>query len=695
MRGVLPPRLVFVLALAALWWPGRLAGIFDGAPLDSAPDAVVLGLILPVLLAVTPAVCRDRRVQVLVIALLAWKIFSFAAVTQDGFCVRVVPLQPVLHPAPGALKNWDSRTDWLSADPRCTAIADRPYVDERQFPLWLPFSFAATATGSPPSAPFAQLTMSGSVLVKEAGTLRLWTSPTVDARLRVDGAPARAEGAALAAGHHDLVIDASVRDFNWILAPLWNERNLFAAPAVTVTPPSALDAIVRPWGGWISFALVAALIVLAVQRMYAAVGEWPLLVWIAAAAAAGVMIAALLPGRWWHYALVPLLAAGALRVPAALQNLRGAFLLLAPCWLAMVIVDTYYDQGFGRMDSIAAGNDWWTFQLAAYRIYMQGHWLEGGEPTFWYQPFYRWIAGALHMVFGQSQVGENYWDALAILAIALFSVDAVRRVWGFTWAYVAGVVAVIAFVAGPGYIFIGRGLSEISSAAFLYLAAMIVTRAREEKSIRLLLVAGGLAVLGTWTRLNNLPMAVAIIVFAWPLSEPAATLWQPRSWLARVWYPPLIVVPAVIAFGMFLFALRTWYYTGVFSIFHGTQAGALAVWRSGMGLDNVARNMIDSVMMVATTTDPPAYHNGALPILAGAALSVAALTGAGLPGRLPLPLIAFTLGAFASALIARGTAYPGRFSIHVIGATVAVTTCAIAGLVATIRKSRLPVSSRP
>jgi hypothetical protein len=685
---VLPPRLAFVLALAALWWPGRLTGIFDGAPLDSAPDAVFLGLILPVLLAATPSVCRDRRAQLVVVTLLAWKIFSFAAFTQDGFCVRVVPLKPVLHPAPGALKNWDLRTDWLSADPTCTAIADRPYVEERLFPLWLPFSFAAPGSDTPASAPVAQLTMSGRVVVKEAGTLRLWTSPTVDARLMVEGTPAAAGGVPLASGPHDLVIDATVKDFNWILAPLWNERSLFETATITVTPPSTLDALVRPWAGWISFALVAALMVLAVRHAHAAIGEWPLRVWIAASAGAGAMVAAVLPGRWWHYALVPLLAAAALRVPAALRNLRGAFLLLAPCWLAMVIVDTYADQGFGRMDSIAAGNDWWTFQLAAYRIYMQGFWLEGGEPTFWYQPFYRWIAGALHMLFGQSQAGENYWDALAIMAIALFAAESVRRVWGFTWAYAAGVVALVAFVAGPGYIFIGRGLSEISSAAFIYLAALMVIRARDEQSIRLLLVAGGLAVLGTWTRLNNLPMAVALIVFAWPLSEPSATLWQPRSWLARAWYPPLIVIPATIALGMFLFALRTWHYTGVFSIFHGTQAGALAVWRSGMTLDNVARNMIESVMMVATTTDPPAYHNGALPILVGAALSVAALTGAGLPGRLPLPLAAFTLAAFSSALIARGTAYPGRFSIHVIGATVAVTICAIADLAATITKNR-------
>jgi len=205
-----------------------------------------------------------------------------------------------------------------------------------------------------------------------------------------------------------------------------------------------------------------------------------------------------------------------------------------------------------------------------------------------------------------------------------------------------------------------------------------VIRARERQSVPLLLIASSVAVLGFWTRLNNLPMAVALALFAWPLTEPSATLRKPKMWLANVWVPPLIVVPMAIALGMFLFALRTWHYTGHFSIFYGTQSALLAVWQDGMSFGEVARAMIDSVLMVATTTDPPSYHNGALPVMAGFALAVAALSGAGLVGRLPLPLVAFTLAAFASALIARGSAYSGRFSIHVLGASAAVVTCALA-----------------
>jgi hypothetical protein len=441
-----------------------------------------------------------------------------------------------------------------------------------------------------------------------------------------------------------------------------------------------------------SFVLVTALLLLIVVLSISAIGEWQVLAWIAASTAGGALLPLFVAEGRWHYALFLLFVACALRMPAAWRNIRGAALLLAPAWLALNIVDTYRDQGFGRMDVITPGNDWWAFQLYAYRIYMQGHWLEGGEPAFWYQPFYRWIAGALHMLFGQSQVGENYWDAIGVLIIALFSGDVVRRVRGWRWGCAAAVLTLAAFVAGPGYIFIGRGLSEISSAALIYLAALAVIRARETSSIRLLVMAGCVVVLGVWTRLNNLPIALGIAVFAWPNTEPSSTLWRPRTWFANVWYPPLLVIPGAIGVGMILFAWRTWYYTGFFSIFYGTQAATLAVWKPGMPAGEVVRAMFDSVAMVATTVDPPAYHNGALPILAGAALSVAALSGVGFLGRLPLAPVAFTLAAFSSALVARGTAYSGRFSVHVVGATVAVVMCAIASLAPADRLDDVPLT---
>ena len=43
-------------------------------------------------------------------------------------------------------------------------------------------------------------------------------------------------------------------------------------------------------------------------------------------------------------------------------------------------------------------------------------------------------------------------------------------------------------------------------------------------------VAGLLLVLGFYTRLNNLPMALAVAAFALPITLPASAMWRPRVW---------------------------------------------------------------------------------------------------------------------------------------------------------------------
>jgi hypothetical protein len=53
--------------------------------------------------------------------------------------------------------------------------------------------------------------------------------------------------------------------------------------------------------------------------------------------------------------------------------------------------------------------------------------------------------------------------------------------------------------------------------------------------------------------------------------------------------------------------------------------------------------------------------------------------------ELPLGLVVFCLAAASGSLVARGSAYSGRFSIHIIGVSIAVVTCAIA-----LAVSRMP-----
>jgi hypothetical protein len=85
-----------------------------------------------------------------------------------------------------------------------------------------------------------------------------------------------------------------------------------------------------------------------------------------------------------------------------------------------------------------------------------------------------------------------------------------------------------------------------------------------------------LAVLCFYTRLNHLPWLFTLIALLVPLDVDAGALWRPRAWLARVPIRSAAVIVASLLVGLGLFAWRTWYYTGVFSVFHGRSGELVA-----------------------------------------------------------------------------------------------------------------------
>ena len=99
--------------------------------------------------------------------------------------------------------------------------------------------------------------------------------------------------------------------------------------------------------------------------------------------------------------------------------------------------------------------------------------------------------------------------------------------------------------------------------------------------------------------------------------------------------------------------------------------------------------------MVLTMNDPPAFDVRSLPIVFGV---VAAIAGAiGLPGlrKLPLNVCVLALAGLTSAIVARGSAYPGRFSLHLIPATVAIFVCAVSLVTNGRRPRSLPPAHQP
>jgi len=680
------------LAAIALLWPSTIAGPLDGAPLDTFLDAAVLGMAAAALIAVHPNLLRRTVARGLIVALMLWKAGTGAALAQDGWCVRFTSPTALYLDDLRVPHSWDVRADWRSAEPRCSAVMTGGYASLERFPVWffnLPPADPGTANAAPDRPPNAtlQLDVDGFLHVGESGLFQVPMSADVQAAVRIDGVEVAdpAAGVMVASGTHRVSIAGTLVRDKWSLEPRWNGADLWSAATATMVAPAAMDQWLRPWGRYVTLLLVLGLLAVALAAIVERAGSAVAMAGVAGLSAA--MAACALTGRESLIRLAPLLLVPvvALRWPRRFQNLFGASLLVGVPFLVLAVVAARAEPGIFTF--FTAGDDWWMFQRWAYRIYMQGYWLQGGEDTFWFQPLYRWIAGALHLVFGDSSVGEWYWDAGAAVVGALFAFHVTRVVAGFRWALGAGVLTLVTFTIGPAWYMLGRGLSEFSSAGFLYAAALLALRAR--RGYWPAAVAGGLlATLAFLTRLNNLPMALAVAVFALPIRIPASDAFRPSAWFPRVSRPAALGVLGGAAIGLWLFTARTYYYTEVPSMLHGTTAMLNSVWRDSTGPADLAARLASSLMMLLTINDPPRFDPRALPVMAGFAAALLAIARVGVFARLPLTVVLFAIAGVAGAFVARGTAYPGRFSIHLIPVNVALTVCAVALVWGRLRSSR-------
>ena len=289
------------------------------------------------------------------------------------------------------------------------------------------------------------------------------------------------------------------------------------------------------------------------------------------------------------------------------------------------------------------------------------------------------------MVFGDSSVGEFYWDGMCLLAGGLLAFRIVRAYAGFRWGLAAAATPLAVFVLGTAHDLIGEGLSEISSAGFISVAALCAIAGRRRPAAAI--AAGIFATLGFYTRLNNLIAALGVAVFALPLYVPTSALARPSTWWRRVSWRTALAVPALVGVGVLLFAWRTYHYTGVFSVFYGTQRQMLAIWQPGMSFPVVAGRAMRSVMMVLTVNDPPRFDAYALPVMAGAVAAILSIAGVPRLRSLPAAAVLTFFATIAGAFVASGSAYPGRFSVHAIPITCALTICAVASARVSARRS--------
>jgi hypothetical protein len=669
-----------LLAAIALLWPDRISGQVDGVPLDRAAEVVAIAVIFPALWALQASFLRARRAHVCIILLLLWKACAAALFVPDGWCLRFEPSRPFAKDAGRAPHAWDVRADWREHDPRCSAIMTRSYTEFREFPAWFfnlppPNDSWPGPLDRPPGATVA-LRVSGYLTTPEPGVLQIDAGPDVQASTSVDGLVQQGT-VALRAGTHFVAIDATLTGERWSLTPRWNGADLWGRVDATLRRPSALDVAVRPWIRWPATILAAALLFFWAASAVGRYASGPALAWtVSTSSLIGLLILIDRVGaaRW---VVAGLAAAALLRIPPRLRNISGAMLLVGVPWMTFVTVCAL--SAVGRFVLYTVGQDYWMYQRFAYRIVMQGYWLEGGSELFYFQPFYRWIVGLLHVTFGDSSIGEWFWDGTCILAGALLSFQIARTAAGFKWGIVAAALTLSVFVLGTPQYLIGYGLSEISSAGLISMAALSVIGSGRRYVVAAVW-AGVLATLAFYTRLNNLILCFGVALFAIPLRVTTAALIRPAGWWSRVSWRTAALVVGTIGVGLLLFAWRTFHYTGVFSVFLGTQRYVVATWQPGMPIRTNLARLVHSVLLMVTVNDPPRFDVYALPVLCGAAAAVLSLAGVPRFRELPAAGVLFFFASIAGAFVVFGWGYPGRFSMHVLPITCALFTTAIAAL---------------
>ncbi|MEP6783128.1 MAG: glycosyltransferase family 39 protein [Acidobacteriota bacterium] len=633
-----------------------------------------------------PAFLKRTSVRAAIVAILLIKIAAVFAVQQQGWCVTFDPPRPMVRDSTGRPHAWDVRADWLADDPKCSAVMTDSYRDTFEVPAWFfnlpPPDDAVVRTGFHPGDIPIRIAGTGYLTVRSKGTFELLTTAPMAVTMRVDGLSIAAaepgrHRAELPRGTHLIQFDGTMLGKQWRAVPQWNGTSMGSMlfPLATMAPLSMGDRIAYPAFNWILLILIAALIAGWIVATFARLRTPMFVIWMGAIVAVIAIAAVYLPEQaaWYSFGLAAVVLT--LPIPRRLMTARGVCLLIGVPWLAFLVAMHAHE--VGRWTLYGIGNDNFLFQRFSYRVFMQHFWLEGGQLTFWNQPMYRWIAGVLHMIFGDSSVGQLYSDGAAVLVMMLFAYRVVRPSAGFTWGLLAAMTPLAMFLVGPALEFVGFGLSEISSAGFIYLAAFFAMRNRGARDA---VIAGVLVTLGFFTRLNNLPMAVAVAAFALPITLAAGDWWRPRSWLPLVRWRVVAGIAGALVIGGILFAWRTWYYTGVFGLFYGTQRQFLAVWKPEMSWQQALPAMGSSLMMLLTGQDPPRFAWYASPLLGAAAISVGAVAGLPVLREAPLAVVAFFLAGCSGALVTRGWGHEGRFSIHLYGSAAAVCGWAIAAV---------------
>ncbi len=219
----------------------------------------------------------------------------------------------------------------------------------------------------------------------------------------------------------------------------------------------------------------------------------------------------------------------------------------------------------GRMQFMSSGDDWLTYQVFARQIFVEGDWLHRARPVFLYQPLYRYIVGAMHVLFGQSSISLYLLNVWTILAIAMIIIGLVKAFQGSRWIALAVSWSYLVIMFSSSYRHqIEHGLQEFAALLFLMLTAyMLVMYRNNRTNCAYMILAFVFALIATWVRLDHVVMVMALgTLLLGPLQGRTKNAWRllfQSAWRNR---KTLLTYLSIIAAGLLLVVLRNYFLGG-------------------------------------------------------------------------------------------------------------------------------------
>jgi hypothetical protein len=313
----------------------------------------------------------------------------------------------------------------------------------------------------------------------------------------------------------------------------------------------------------------------------------------------------------------------------------------------------------GQWSFWVAGNDWTTYQFFARKIVVEGEWLKAGESIFILQPFYRYLVGIYHLLFGQSAFVQHMADVWCVLGATIIIV---------AFAIKFRISPLIIFITSTIYLslnlisafryHIGKGLVENHAMVFLMLAAWYIYRAREGGTSRIIL--GTLfGILGYWTRQDHLGAIAGIAFLALePINEPTGS-WKGYLERFKLQWKLFVCYWGAGIFSVLLICFRHWWLGGAFY--------PTIMKHPNLQLDN-ASAFPGSFYIVLTGQTWPAFPP-TLGFIVTFGVLIALLALVWRPKSLlnfPLGLSITFVGLLAPYAFLITWGYPPRYSIHLL-----------------------------